>query len=117
MIAQTIAEIADRYSICLLKQERTDLNVDDELAYYKEELDQYPDVWLAVTMLKIINGNIWSLESDLRLGKEGELGLEEIGKRAIQIRDYNKERINIKNRINKKHKQGFQEMKRDHASE
>lgn len=117
MIETTIAECADRYSICLLKAERTNLDVDDELAYYKEELDQYPDVWLAVTMLKIVNGNIWSLEADIRQGKEDKLGLEEVGKRSIQIREFNKERITIKNRINEKYDQGFQEIKKDHASE
>ncbi len=113
----TIAEIADRYSICLLKQERTDLNVDNELAYYKEELDQFPDVWLAVTMLYVVNGSIWDLEFDIRRGKEEELGLEEVGRRAIKIREFNKERITIKNQINEKYNQGFKELKKDHASE
>lgn len=117
MIETTIAECADRYSILLLKKERTELDVDAELALYKEELDKYPTIWFSVAMLKIINGNIWSLEFDIRLGKENELGIEEVGRRAIKIREFNKERIDVKNHINKKYSQGFQEVKRDHASE
>ena len=117
MIETTIAECADRYSILLLKKERTDLDVDAELDYYKKELDLYPDVWVAVAMLKIVNGCVWDLEASLRKGLEDDIELDEIGRRAIKIRDYNKERINIKNRINEKYGQGFQEIKKDHASE
>jgi len=117
MIPYSIGDVCDRYSILLLKKERGGLPVDDELKVYKKELDKYPDIWVAVSMLYIVNGNIWSLESDIHLGKEDELGLEEVGRRAIRIREHNKERIGVKNRLNERYGEGFIEIKsKDHPS-
>ena len=62
-----------------------------------------------------INGQIWDLEADIRNGKEGLLGLEEVGRRALKIRDLNAERIRLKNEIAKEHG-GFVEYKHNHAS-
>lgn len=50
--------------------------------------------------LLICNSKIWNLESDIRKGKDGDLGLEEVGRRAIAIRDINTERWKYKNAIN-----------------
>jgi hypothetical protein len=44
------------------------------------------------------------------------LGLEEVGRRAIAIRDYNAERIRIKNEIQERFGEGFTEFKANHAS-
>jgi hypothetical protein len=55
---------------------------------------------------------MWTLEADLRKGKEGELGLEEVGRRAIAIRDLNKQRVTLKNSISK-----FKDIKINHVSE
>lgn len=66
---------------------------------------------------KTVNGRIWDLESDIRRGKEGELGLEEVGRRAIAIRDLNKVRIGIKNSVTKITGSGFLDIKVDHASD
>ena len=56
------------------------------------------------------------MESDIRKGKEGELGLEEVGRRAIAIRDINGLRIMIKNEIAKYFGE-FLEKKYNHGSE
>jgi len=64
-----------------------------------------------------INGKIWDLESDIRKGKEGELGLEEVGRRAIMIRELNKKRISVKNQITEETNMGFKDVKMNHASE
>jgi hypothetical protein len=59
---------------------------------------------------------IWSLEYDIRMGKEGSLGLEEVGRRAIAIRKLNAKRIAIKNEIDAEY--GYmKEVKFEHASE
>ncbi|MFZ2072140.1 MAG: hypothetical protein WAV10_00430 [Minisyncoccia bacterium] len=109
-----IQEIVDRLSILELKRERLPENEDilKEIAILEPEVVGYRE-W--VDKLKIANGNIWDLEFDIRRGKEKELGLEEVGRRALQIRDYNKKRIEIKNELalmlgNPK------EIKVDHAS-
>lgn len=46
------------------------------------------------------SNRIWHLESDVRKGREGELGLEEVGRRAILIRELNAERVEYINGIN-----------------
>jgi len=111
----SLGEIADRYSIIKLKSERTDVDCKEEFDTLKNELNG-DEIYSYVDQLYEVNGRIWDLESDIRKGKEGELGLEEVGRRAIMIRDFNKERINIKNTINTIYKTGFIEKKINHAS-
>jgi len=109
-------DIADRYSICRLKQDRAGVDVQDELnALAKEVKDK--NLIDYVLRLYAINGQIWDLESDIRAGKEGTLGLEEVGRRAILIREKNKQRIEVKNEINIKFNSGFIEKKANHASQ
>lgn len=112
-----ISEIADRYSITLLKSERIEgVNLQDELNTYKQELDKYKDIQQYIDRLYIINGEIWDLESDIRKGKENLLGLEEVGRRAIIIRGKNKIRVGIKNEMVEKYEEGFKDIKMNHAS-
>jgi hypothetical protein len=56
------------------------------------------------------------MEFMIRQGKEEELGLAVIGSRALKIRDLNKVRVSIKNRINEYSGTGFTEKKVDHNS-
>jgi hypothetical protein len=115
-----LSEIIDRYSILLLKKERLS---DDQLTIsLLKEIDVYkaeiPNLYLNyVQKLYEINGQIWDLESDIRKGKEKELGLEEVGKRTLQIRDLNKKRISIKNEIVFESNEGYIDVKMNHASE
>jgi len=57
------------------------------------------------------------LESDIRGGKENLLGLEEVGRRAIMIRDLNKKRVALRNKIIEETGIGFKDVKVNHASE
>lgn len=118
MIKMPISEIADRYSICLLKSERLkNENIEAELNALKDEISQYKSIYDFVERLYKVNGEIWDLESDIRSGKEEKLGLEEVGRRAIMIRDLNKQRISIKNEIVECFNEGFREIKINHASQ
>jgi hypothetical protein len=56
------------------------------------------------------------MESDIRKGLDDNLGLEEIGRRAIKIRETNKIRVSIKNEISRKTKSGFEDVKINHIS-
>ena len=67
--------------------------------------------------LCIVNIKISILEADIRKGKEEELGLEEVGRRALQIRNLNRERIALKNAIQEKFGDGFKDIKVKHGSE
>lgn len=113
-----INEIIDRYSILLLKQERTDLNIKKEIGKYYKEIQKYDKeiTHEFVSKMRRINGQIWDLESMIRQEKEAELGLEEVGRRAIAIRQLNKVRITIKNEISLHFKEGFIEQKIEHGS-
>jgi len=114
------SEILDRLSILLHKGEKIgDTECYKEFfAYAKEVLLDSEHINFISDLRKLykINGEIWNLESDLRKGKEGKFTLEEVGKRAIEIRNKNNMRVSIKNAIAKRHGEFF-DIKKDHASE
>ena len=115
----SIGDVVDRWTIAYLKNTRGGVDTIEEIDSYLEYCKGYDQKTIsdAFAMLLKHNGDIWSLESDIRKGKEGELGLEEVGRRALQIREYNKLRIEVKNKINNQYNEGFQEIKVKHSSE
>ncbi len=118
-----LPEILDRLSILKLKIERIgEPHLQKELEEYERALDDFKareifinENWLVD--LYNLNSQIWDLESDIRKGKEGELGLEEVGRRAIEIRNINNKRVAVKNKIVEKTGLGFKDVKMNHASE
>jgi hypothetical protein len=64
-----------------------------------------------------IHSNIWALEAELKSGKESDLDLNEIGKRAIEIRNWNNRRVAIKNQIAELLNCPVREIKKDHLSQ
>lgn len=115
-----IADVLDRWSIAMLKNGRAGVQNHEEIwAYQRHCSTDYPNyqkIKEAFNELFRVNGSIWDLESDIRKGKEGELGLEEVGRRALAIRDLNGHRVKIKNEINLYYNEGFEEIKVNHAS-
>jgi len=111
-----ISEIVDRFSIACLKNIRAGADNQSEIDLLRHEMSGYNDIEEFSTKLFEINGKIWDLESDIRKGKEDELGLEEVGRRAIQIRELNKIRVGYKNEMVKKYEEGFEDIKMNHAS-
>ncbi len=69
-----------------------------------------------VDRLSIVNLKIWHLENEIRQGGEGKFTLAEIGRRALLVRDLNKERVAYKNAINKIGERYFNDIKIDHRS-
>ena len=69
-----------------------------------------------IDRLCIANIKISILESDIRKGKEDELGLEEVGRRSLQIRDINGESVALKNTLKDIFKDGFTDIKVKHRS-
>jgi len=113
-----IIELVDRLAIAEVKFKRTKAN-EEELLWYMNEairidlteiVDEYED-------LKRIHDEIWELEAELKTGKEAELSLEEIGRRAIAIRDHNNKRVKLKNAMAEKLGCQVKEIKKDHLSE
>lgn len=117
-----ISDILDRYSIALLKKERANAENKSEIEELELEIEKYKSndnscIDSYIEKLIDVNGKIWDLESDIRKGKEGELGLEEVGRRAIAIRELNKKRVGYKNDIVEIYKEGYKDIKMNHASE
>jgi hypothetical protein len=119
MMIYPLPDLLDKISIVKIKTERTDEpECKKEIAYLMDNLPDYgfAEANTYITRLHEINGKIWDLEADIRKGKDGELGLEEIGRRTIKIRGLNKIRISIKNEIVEKTNTGFKDIKINHAS-
>ena len=111
-------ELVDRLAIAEIKFKRTKAN-EEELRWYMNEamridltqiVDEYED-------LKHIHNEIWELEAELKTGREAELSLEEIGRRAIAIRDHNNKRVKHKNAMAEKLNCPVREIKKDHLSQ
>lgn len=113
----SIGEMIDRYSICKLKSERGNLDNAKEMRDLLNEISTYEGTETYLNQLYELHGKIWDIESDIRSGNEHILGLEEVGRRAILLRDMNKIRIEIKNEINSKYNEGYIEVKINHGSE
>ena len=115
--------MVDRLSILTMKAERLGQSeYKKELQEIKDALNKLKfncgmgDLLAEVCNIAIKNNEIWNLEFELKTGKEESLSLEEIGKRAINIRNLNEKRIGAKNRIGELTKTGFKEIKCEHLS-
>jgi len=125
------SDFLDRFTILRMKA-RFDDAAKRELVQYTQELERMveterwkvlPTVIIsAIVQLAEANGKIWLTEAAIR--KEfpndpsagTELDLSEIGKRALEIRDYNKLRVEAKKAIDRAFDQ-IPENKVDHASQ
>jgi len=119
-------ELIDRLCIARIKYERTGANNQDELdwyeARYQEMRAQLSDAQCNALKYNIdeitrIHNQIWDLEWQLKSGVEHMLALDEIGRRAIAIRDWNNKRITYKNSIAELFGLQLREIKTDHLSD
>jgi hypothetical protein len=116
-------DIIDRWAIAKLKAERIGAEESKkEYLWFCEGINElatrHPAIDWILYRRDILNihSRIWDLESGIRQGKLDN-DLTEVGRRAIQIRDWNKKRVALKNEINMKTGEGFQDIKKDHGSE
>jgi hypothetical protein len=119
-------ELIDRLCIARIKYERTTGGNQDELDWYEtqyQELitelspDQLAQLQNDIAEITKIHNKIWDLEWQLKSGVEHLLDLEEIGRRAIAIRDWNNRRITYKNSIAALFNLKMREIKTDHLSD
>lgn len=113
-----IVELIDRLAIARLKFEITRANK-YELDYYETQASKFDLGELAshIDNLIEIHREIWNLEHLLKTGCEDQVSLEEIGRRAIAIRNSNRKRIQLKNYIAEKLNDPVREIKKDHLSQ
>jgi hypothetical protein len=117
MIRFPVIELIDRLAIADVKFKRTGAN-QEELTWYMNQatefdLAQIEDLYINLVE---IHNQIWMLEAELKSGCEDQLPLEEIGRRAIAIRNHNNQRIALKNAIAQRLGCGVREIKQDHLS-
>lgn len=119
-----ICELCDRLTIAQLKLDRLPneeidkAGLQKQIEYYESGIDE-KNKGLLDLLLKLhkVNGLMWDAEYAIRKGLDADLGLEEIGRRAIHIRDLNRDRVAIKNEITVLADQPeFQDCKMNHAS-
>lgn len=122
-VEMPLSELIDRYTIARLKMERIgQQETIDEFEFLDKAIEAYKKRGVVIKQewingLYEANARTWDLEADLRKGKELNLGLDEVGRRAIAIRESNKVRIGIKNEIVDETGIGFKDIKKDHGSE
>ena len=123
-ISMPICELCDRLTIAQLKLDRLPddeidkVGLQKQIEYYESGIDEKNKERLT-QLLKLhkVNGLMWDAEYAIRKGLDADLGLEEIGRRAIHIRDLNRDRVAIKNEITVLADQPeFQDCKMNHAS-
>jgi len=113
-----LGDLIDRLSILTRKIYFGDDNSISEHRHLERALTAFGiNGKLITNTIRITQANIeiWNLEHEIRNGGEGNLGLEEVGKRALKIRDINRKRISYKNNITAIDK-GFSETKINHRS-
>ena len=113
-----VIELVDRLAIAEIKWQRTQANR-EELEWYQQQMQQF-DVSLITQHMQRLQGihnAIWELEKELKSGQEHKISLEEIGRRAIEIRNLNNKRIQLKNQMAETLDCPVREIKKEHASE
>lgn len=114
MFQLALIELVDRYCIAKLKFEKLNNN-QDEVNFYSEQLQKFDisNVEQDLVDLIDIHRRIWDMEDDFKkCVVEKKYPLEEIGRRAILIRDINIERYAIKNKIAEKLNDPIREKKK-----
>ena len=121
-----VLELIDRLCIARIKHERTQGANQDELDWYEDKYRGLIEIMDArqretldhnIREITVIHNKIWDLEWQLKSGVEHLLPLDEIGRRAIAIRDWNNRRITYKNSIAELFGLKMREIKTDHLSD
>jgi hypothetical protein len=115
-----VLELIDRLCIARVKHARTQGANQVELDWYEQRFRQLPqsaELDEAVQAMTDIHHAIWDLEWQLKSGVEQMLSLQEIGRRAIAIRDFNNRRIAYKNTVARILNHPVLEIKQDHLAD
>jgi hypothetical protein len=119
-------ELIDRLCIARVKYERINGANQDELDWYEERYSemiqnlsptQLSQLKTDIEEITRIHNGIWDLEWQLKSGVEHLLPMDEIGRRAVAIRDLNNQRITFKNSIAALFGLKLREIKTDHLSD
>lgn len=115
-----VIELVDRYAIAVVKYEKTSGANQQELDFYLAQMKLSNINPSNNKILELIEHHayVWSLEDDFKKAKVDNLPLEEIGRRALHIRDIGYKRVDLKNAIAELvGLDSVREIKQDHISE
>ena len=115
-----VLELIDRLCIARVKHARTQGANQVERDWYEHKLAQLPqstELDETIQAMTDIHHAIWDLEWQLKSGVEQMLSLQEIGRRAIAIRDFNNQRIAYKNSVAGILGHPVTEIKQDHLAD
>lgn len=106
-------ELVDRYTIAQVKYHRTGGSNQAELDFYEQQMLSIDkiSIWDELQALKILHDKVWSLEDDFKKCRIDGTDLAEIGRRAMEIRDYNNLRVELKNAVAEKLNDPVREIK------
>ena len=113
-----VIEIVDRYSIAVVKHEKTNGANQEELDFYLEQMKEANINPSDVKIIELIEHHsyVWSLEDDFKKAKIDALPLEEIGRSALYIRDIGYRRVDLKNALAEMVNDPVREIKQDHVT-
>ncbi len=106
-------ELVDRYTIAQVKHDRTGGANQAELDFYEQQMLGIDKtlIWQELQAFKILHNKIWSLEDDFKKCRIDGTDLAEVGRRALEIRDYNNFRVQLKNTVAEKLNDPVREIK------
>jgi hypothetical protein len=96
-----VIEIVDRYAIAVVKFDNTNGANQEELEFYSSQITELGLDHNHPKLTELIEHHryVWSLEDDFKKAKIDELPMEEIGRRALHIRDIGYIRAELKNSL------------------
>ena len=97
-----VVELIDRYAIAQVKFENLNGINADEVEFYRKQLEEeynLESVQGLISGLVGLHKQIWAVEDDFKKLKIDNQPLEEIGRRALFVRDLNNSRVAFKNQI------------------
>lgn len=96
-----VIELVDRYCIAALKYDKTNGANREEFRFYEAQIAELDRAKIQPSLDELyeIHSRIWSMEDDFKKCRIDGAPLEEIGRRALEIRDLNNHRVDTKNKI------------------
>ena len=108
-----VMELVDRYTIAQVKHDRTGGANQAELEFYEHQMLHIDKtlIWQELQAFKILHDKIWSLEDDFKKCRIDGTDLAEVGRKALEIRDFNNFRVQLKNTVAEKLNDPVREIK------
>lgn len=108
-----VIELVDRYCIAIVKSGKTNNANAEEVDFYSKQMNETGISESHPLIVQLIQHHeyVWSLEDDFKKCKIDNLPLEEIGRRALHIRDVGFKRMELKNALAELYNDPVREVK------